>query len=251
MNRQRLKLGLALAVAAACAAVGGARLTLSRATTRNGGERGANQNGGEHASLELHVPRASAPISIDAEIEGKKVWEAEAGSTRNFKEASGKGMVPYTEAKVRWGDGKLYFLLYAGDLDLEGTVTEADGPVLSDDSFRLELGGPDALRVIDVSVLGTVADSLCAGAHAACDRGWQSHAVVAVDRDGSLNRTGDNDEEWVVEMAVPFEALGLAGARAGTRIPFAVRRCEVGRDGPHACGAWGVGSPRGELILDP
>jgi hypothetical protein len=100
-------------------------------------------------------------------------------------------------------------------------------------------------------VLGTVADSLCAGAHGACDRGWQSHAVVAVDRDGSLNQTGDNDEEWVVEMAIPFEAIGLGGARAGTRIPFAIRRCDVGRDGPHACGGWGTGSPRGELILDP
>jgi hypothetical protein len=160
-------------------------------------------------------------------------------------------MVPYTEAKVRWGDGTLYFLLYAGDLDLEGTVTAADGPVSKDDSFRLEIGEPGAIRVIEVSVLGTVADSICPGSGGPCDATWQSHAAVAVDRDGTLHQLGDNDEEWVVEMAVPFDALALPNARAGTRIPIAFRRCEVRRDGPHGCGGWGTGTQRGELILDP
>jgi hypothetical protein len=201
--------------------------------------------------MQLHVPRAPAPIAIDAEIEGKKVWEGEAGSTLNFKDQAGKGMVPYTEAKFRWGDGKLYFLLYAGDLDLEGTVAAADGPVSKDDSFRIEIGAPDGTRVIEVSVLGTVADSFCPISGRACDAAWQSHAAVAVDRDGTLNQLGDNDEEWVVEMAVPFDALALPSARAGTQVPIALRRCEVRRDGPHECGGWGTGTQRGELILDP
>jgi hypothetical protein len=144
----------------------------------------------------------------------------------------------------------LYFLLYAGDLDLEGTVAEHDGPVSQDDSFHIEIGGPDDLRVLDVSVLGTVADSLCRAGHG-CDPAWQSRAVVAVDRDGTLNRVGDNDEEWVVEMSVPLDALGLPVAKAGTRIPFAVRRCEVGNGGPRACGGWGTGAAHGELVLEP
>jgi hypothetical protein len=246
MSGRAIKLGLALAIAGACAVVAGARLTLSKATTRSNADRRTAAPG-----LQLHVPRATAPIAIDAEIEGKKVWEGEAGSTLNFKDDAGKGMVPYTEAKVRWGDGKLYFLLYAGDLDLEGTVKEADGPVSKDDSFRLEIGPPDATRVIEVSVLGTVADSLCPAAGRPCDTTWQSHAVVAVDRDGTLNQLGDNDEEWVVEMAVPFDALAVPNPRPGTRIPIALHRCDVGRDGPHACGGWGTGSQSGELILDP
>jgi hypothetical protein len=246
MSRLGLKVGVALAVVGACAVAGGARLTLSRATTR------PNASAERlHPSLELHVPRATAPIPIDAELDGKKVWESEAGSTLNFKDSGGKGMVPYSEAKLRWGDGKLYFLLYAGDLDLEGTVTDTDGAVSKDDSFHLELGGPDGVRVIEVSVLGTVADSVCPAAGGPCDSGWQSRAVVAVDRDGTVNRVGDNDEEWVVEMALPFDAIALPGAKAGTRIPFAVRRCEIGRDGPHACGSWGMGALQGELILDP
>src|SRR5581483_11198521 len=106
-------------------------------------------------------PRVSAPITVDAELEGKAAWEADTGDTRNFKDESGRGMVPYSEAKLRWGRGMLYVLLYAGDLDLEGKVTDSDAPVEDDDAFRLEFGAGRQVRVVSVSVLGTVADALC------------------------------------------------------------------------------------------
>lgn len=200
----------------------------------------------------LAVPHVAGPVKIDAELEGKKVWEADTGTTRNFKDGAGHGMVPYTEAKARWGDGQLYLMLYAGDLDLEGTVGEHDGALDHDDAFHLEFGRGDEVRDIAVSVLGTVTDALCrpSAAGRACDRSWESHARVAVDRDGTLNKIGDNDEEWVVEMAVPLEALGLADAHAGTRIPFAVQRCEIGHGTSRGCGGWGA-EPRGELALSP
>jgi hypothetical protein len=51
-------------------------------------------------------------------------------------------------------------------------------------------------------------------------------------------------------MAIPLSSLGVTGDGAGARIPFSVRRCEIGRDGPHGCGSWGR-HPRGELVLDP
>ena len=188
---------------------------------------------------------------IDAETEGKKLWEGDAGGTRNFKDDAGQGMVPYTEAKARWGAGNLYLLLYAGDLDLEGTVRAPDGDVERDDAFHLEFGGPDDLRVVSVSVLGTVADSRCRPSPAgrACDAGWQSQARVAVDRDGTLNKLGDNDEEWVVEMALPLSALGVAAPRPGTELPFSVRRCEIARAGRRGCAGWGS-HPPGRLVLD-
>jgi hypothetical protein len=200
----------------------------------------------------LAVPRIAGPVKIDAELEGKKMWEADTGVTPNFKDAAGHGMVPFTQAKARWGDGQLYLMLYAGDLDLEGTVRAHDGAVERDDAFHLEFGGGDEVRVISVSVLGTVADALChqGPAGRTCDRGWESHARVAVDRDGTLNKIGDNDEEWVVEMAVPLASLGVKDTGPGTRIPFSIRRCEVGHGQNHGCGGWGD-QPRGELALAP
>jgi hypothetical protein len=199
----------------------------------------------------LHVPRVSAPIVIDAETEGKKAWEGERGKTPNFIDENGHGIVPYTEARLRWSGDELYALLYAGDLDLEATVTQHDGPVERDDSFRLSFHGGSEERVVAVSVLGTVADALCTGSGRAqrCDASWESGVRVAVDKDGSLNKIGDNDEEWVVEMAIPFAALGVKPA-PGTRIPFAVTRCEIGH-GPAPCGGWGDGDAPGEIVLDP
>jgi hypothetical protein len=203
----------------------------------------------------LVVPRVAGPVLIDAELEGKKMWEGDSGTTHNFKDVAGHGMVPYTEAKARWGNGQLYLMLYAGDLDLEGTVRAHDGPVERDDAFHLEFGQGDEVRVVSVSVLGTVADALCrpsrtGSADRVCDRHWDSQARVAVDRDGTLNKIGDNDEEWVVEMSIPLGALGFADAHAGTRIPFSVGRCEIGHGSSRGCGGWGA-RPRGELTLAP
>jgi hypothetical protein len=201
----------------------------------------------------LHVPRIEGRVKINAETQGKTTWEADTGTTHDLLDASGHGMVPYTEAKARWGHDKLYFLLYAGDLDLEGTVKKHDGALDKDDSFRLEFSSGNSVRVIQVSVLGTLTDVTCPAEDVGrgCDSKWESHAELAVDRDGTLNKIGDNDEEWVVEMAIPLSSLGLAHAKPGTSIPFSVGRCEIGHDGAHACGSWGRGSPRGELVLDP
>ncbi len=218
-----------IAVVVACALIAGARAVLRAPSP---------------PSPTLHVPRAMEPIHIDAELEGKKDWEADSGHTGDLQDEHGKGMVPFTEVKARWGDGNLYFLLYAGDLDIE-----------SGDSFHLEIGGGDRVHVIDVSVLGTVVEAVCEGdppfpvASGDCDRSWRSLAAMAVDRDGTLNQLGDNDEEWVVEMAIPLSALGLDRAAPGTRLAFSVRRCDVGA-GPHMCGSWGGGTRRGEIILD-
>jgi hypothetical protein len=199
------------------------------------------------------VPRVEGPVTINAETQGKTTWEADTGTTHNLLDATGHGMVPYTEVKTRWGNDKLYFLLYAGDLDLEGTVKKHDGVLDKDDSFRLEFPSGNTVRVIQVSVLGALTDVICPAEDAGgkCDGKWESRAQIAVDRDGTLNKIGDNDEEWVVEMAVPLASLGLARAKPGTAIPFSVGRCEIGHDGPHACGNWGRTSPSGELVLDP
>jgi hypothetical protein len=224
-------------------------VALAAAAILGGGRSGTSAPAGPCL---LTAPRVSGPVKVDAELEGKNVWEADVGTTGNFKDAAGHGMVPYSEAKVRWGDGKLYLMLYAGDLDLEGTVRDHDGALDGDDAFRLEFGDRNDRRVIWVSVLGTLADARCRPARGrapdACDPSWDSHAQVAVDRDGTLNKIGDNDEEWVVQMAVPLAALGFADAHPGTSLPFSVTRCEIGHGSSRGCGGWGS-DPPGELTL--
>jgi hypothetical protein len=74
---------------------------------------------------------------------------------------------------------------------------------------------------------------------------------VAVDRDGTLDDESDEDEEWIVEMAIPMEALGLEGV-SGERVGLELRRCDRLRsaDGTsrRTCATWG--DRHSQLVLD-
>jgi hypothetical protein len=202
--------------------------------------------------------RVAAPIHIDASMANKGVWDSEQGGTGILRTVEGLGMVPYSEARARWDARFLYLWLYAGDLDLRGQPSGKDADLHGQDVFHVELTAHGATHVLDVSVLGALSDARCTGpAHepgprvvGECNTHWQSHARVAVDRDGSLNRIHDNDEEWLVELAIPWANLGMRNVRPGTHVGFSVSRCEVGYDGQHACGSWGLAQP-GTLELAP
>ena len=51
----------------------------------------------------------------------------------------------------------------------------------------------------------------------------------------TVNNDKDMDEEWVIEMAVPFESIGLEG-KPGERIGFSVHRCDTPKGGRRVCG---------------
>jgi hypothetical protein len=68
----------------------------------------------------------------------------------------------------------------------------------------------DKERSIDVSPRGTVSggERLRGGAF---DARSESRARVGVDRGATMDDPRDDDEEQIVEMAIPMEALGLEG----------------------------------------
>jgi hypothetical protein len=60
------------------------------------------------------------------------------------------------------------------------------------------------------------------------------------------------DEEWVIEMAIPFESLGLKG-ESGERIGFSVTRCDTPKEMPRICAGWGevsADAALGTIVLD-
>jgi hypothetical protein len=193
----------------------------------------------------LTVPRAGAPI-VPAGHFRVKTWES-AVLTRTWLDDEGRGAVPVTEARLLWHAGELYVRVYAGDLDLQVHTRRHDGPVWNDDSVALTFqafGSADhRRRTIQITPTGVVADGLCPDDATGlddtrCDLTWESHVRVATDSDGTLNQTGDFDEEWNVEAAIPLAAIAPAGAGAGTRIPLTMSRCEVTANGRRACGSW-------------
>src|SRR5258708_1955311 len=87
-------------------------------------------------------------------------------------------------------------------------------------------------------------------ARGAIDASWRSGAHVSRELDGTADDGRDTDEEWSVEMAVPFASLGMRG-QPGERAGFAVERCDAPARGERVCGQWGEdGREGGQLVIE-
>lgn len=132
----------------------------------------------------LVAPHAVHTPTLDGE--GNEHDWLEATPTPAWNAADGGQGRPHSEGRATWNSEALYLLLYAGDEDLEpedfmgATLTGGNGkPVTFAVSPTGKIDGPYGIQ-------------------------------AAVDRDGSLSDAGDDDEEWVVEVAVPWSMLGRA-----------------------------------------
>jgi len=205
------------------------------------------------AELRLVVPRAKTAPVLDGELTDA-VWVDDVVRTGPFLESGGASLArPYSEARFSWGDGQLYVGLYASDEDIRATHDAADGQVWRDDSFRLAFhdDAPGAREYLfDVSALGVLADGIRGdGSPATVDYTWSSHARIGHELEGSPNDPSNNDEEWVLEIAIPLASLGKQGVR-GERLGLWVSRCDTPKGQPRACGDWGRTHGRGVLVLD-
>lgn len=130
----------------------------------------------------LTAVHTSVAPKLDGEGD-EKAWLV-AKPTRAFSSTNGGPGRPHAEVRASWDDSALYLLFYAGDEDLE-----------EDDSMGAALIGANGKTVqFTVSPKGTVN-----GAKA---------IQAAVDADGSMADAGDDDEEWLVEAAIPWALMG-------------------------------------------
>ncbi len=199
----------------------------------------------------LVVPHARKPIVLDGQLTDA-AWLEDAVRTGPFLESGGPLLGhQYSEARFLWGDGQLYVGLYASDEDIRATHDAQDSQIWRDDSFRLAFDDGGHEYLFDVSPLGALADGMRAraGGKSVFDYTWSSHARVAHELEGTPNDPSNNDEEWVIEMAIPLASLGQKGAQ-GERIGVWVGRCDTAKDQPRTCGDWGRTHGRGVLVLD-
>lgn len=136
------------------------------------------------------APRLSARfvdggVSIDGELT-EAAWVETASSGAFPSLADGGQVSPHTELRALWSRDTLWLGVYAADQDLR-----------SSDEVQLSFATPTPLK-LRVSASGVVT-------------GAPKSVHAAVDRDGTLDADehGEDDEEWVVELEVPWAALGL------------------------------------------
>lgn len=152
----------------------------------------------------LVVPRPSGSIKIDGELD-EPSWVASPARTGAFP---GK---PYSDARMLADDTTLYIALYAADEDIE----------TPDDAFRLTFDVRGTKHEIEVTPKCVVTNA--------------PRARAACDTDGTINVPGDEDEEWVVEMALPFADVDIARG-----VPFGLmfERCDKPKREPRSCTSW-------------
>jgi hypothetical protein len=201
-------------------------------------------------SIVTHVPHVKGSINLDGDTDDSG-WRGPVLRTGSFVGADGVTPVhPVSQARIVWGDDFLYLNLYAADEDILAVSKGPDSLSPNEDFFHVELKDETTERTFDVNPMGIVTDAIRPRRGGAPpDRSWESHVHVSHELDGTVNKPSDNDEEWVLEMAIPFSSLGLTGA-PGERLGISMRRCDTPHHGARVCGSWGeVGKPR-ELVLD-
>jgi hypothetical protein len=221
----------------------------------------ATPDASEAAPLSLVVGPAASRIHPTGHFD-VAVWGG-AVNTHTLLDANGVGAVPVSESRFLWGQDNLYIFFYAGDLDLEVRTSKHDGPVWKDDSVTFAFfppagtgdAGDGTKFVLAVTPTGVVSDGVCPRdavdlGDPRCDLHWESGAHVGTDFDGTINKLGDFDEEWEVEVALPLKSIGIdPSAASPLHVAATVRRCEMAYNGPRACGMWGDPHRPGDLAL--
>jgi hypothetical protein len=115
---------------------------------------------------------------------------------------------PSSEIRLLRDDKDLIVALYAADENIE-----------SKDGFDFSIGKV-ALHVTSTAQITPPVPGV--------------RAAVGYD-EGTLDHPQDDDEEWVVELAIPLAATSLA---VGVHVPVHASRCDTPKDGIERCGSW-------------
>lgn len=148
------------------------------------------------------VPEAREPLAIDGALH-ERDWNTRARFAAFT--ADGGEARPYSHIRLLRDDQALYLGLYAADQDIRST-----------EAFELAIG----TLTFSIDPRARITPPI-AGARAA----------AAVDE--TLDDPRDEDEEWVIEAAIP-----LAAVPPGATTIHA-RRCDTPKEGRERCGALG------------
>jgi hypothetical protein len=198
------------------------------------------------------VPHVSGGITLDGDTDDPG-WLRPPGPARtgDFVFKNGAPARPYSETRLVWGGDYLYLALYASDEDIESRTDQPDGPIDLDDAFRVVFSQADVQYAIEVSPKAVVTDSSRRG-DGEWDFSWSSGVHVSRELDGTINDPKNMDEEWAIEMAIPFESLGMKG-EPGENIGMSLSRCDTPKRAPRVCAGWGEGPAdrgRGRIVLE-
>ncbi len=159
--------------------------------------------------------RTATPVKIDGKLD-EPSWAA-AAWTEAFVDIQGeRGPRPRfgTRAKMLWDDQWFYIAADIEEPDVWATLTERDSVIFRDNDFEVFIdpdGDTHAYYELEVNALGTPWDLMLIKPYrdgGPAINGWNIDGLqVGVNVQGTLNRPGDRDRGWTVEMALPWKIL--------------------------------------------
>lgn len=185
--------------------------------------------------------RTASPLTIDGKLD-EGAWRAATWSER-FIDIQGDRQPPLsTRVKMLWDDEYFYIGAELEEPHIWATLTRRDSVIFHDNDFEVFIdpdGDTHAYYELEVNAFGTVWDLMLVQPYR--DGGPAIHAWdiaglrAAVDVRGTINRPGDRDEGWTVEIAMPWEIL---------------REATPGRKPPRAGDQWRVNFSRVQWQVD-
>ena len=177
--------------------------------------------------------RASAPLAIDGKLD-EPAW-ASASWSDPFVDIEGDTRPRprfRTRMKMVRDDDYFYVAAEMEEPDVWATLTERDSVIFHDNDFEVFIdpdGDTHAYYELEVNALATAWDLMLLKPYrdgGPAINGWDIAGLkVGVDVRGTLNRPGDRDEGWTVELAMPWKILREAAP--GHRAPKGGERWRV------------------------
>jgi hypothetical protein len=157
--------------------------------------------------------RTAGALTIDGKLD-EPSWRDTSWS-EPFIDIEGIRRPPLTtRVKMLWDDDYFYVGADLEEPDVWGTLTQRDSVIFQDNDFEIFIdpdGDTHAYYELEINALGTVWDLLLVqpyrdggpAIHAWDIAGLKSAAAVR----GTINKPGDKDEGWSVEIAMPWAIL--------------------------------------------
>ncbi len=164
---------------------------------------------------EYIVKKTSSEITIDGNLD-ETDWQNSALTELFITHQFGLETNLKTQSKILWDDNFLYIAFICEDPDVWGTFENRDDYLWNGEVVEI-LCDPDddALNYFEVQVnpLETILDLYLDKAYSAggsANIGWNLDSIkVAVSVNGTLNNLDSLDENWICEVALPFQELSF------------------------------------------
>jgi hypothetical protein len=155
------------------------------------------------------VHRAKIAPRIDGNLDDA-VWRAAKPVVFVFPWADQTGKKQKTVARLAWDNDNLYIAYACDDTDITAVYGQPDDPTYKDDAVEIFIAPPGVKNLylgLEMNARAVLYDYLYAFPQRLLKNYNLRGVQLASSIKGTLNMTGDQDQGWSLEVAIPWRAF--------------------------------------------